>query len=132
MTGILEEINNEADAVVEILTQLSDFAVSDELQFLRDNTFTSEVNDVITQIEKGTDDAVEYYRLINLYSIPAIFFGCMILVGIILAVLNSEIKPFICFQAWVVLPLLYIFIFFTVIVTASVSLMLVANAGEFF
>lgn len=126
LTDALDQIDSAADAVVEILTTLSDFATND-VNTIRD-AFTSEVDDAITQMKDGTDQAVEYYRITNFYAIPAIFFGCMTLAGIILAVLHMEIKPFICFQTWVVLPLLNIFIFVTVIVIAVIGLALVANA----
>ena len=127
-TDSIQQINDAANAVVEILNTLSDFAKS-EATTIRD-TFKSQVYDSVSEVEDVTDQIVEYYLNSVYYAGPAIAFGCLILMGIILAFLRINIKPYFCVQTYLILPLLFLFIVGTVIVIAVVGLALVAVSGK--
>jgi hypothetical protein len=131
--GKSDDVTNEFDAaaatLVDILTQLQSFADNDVTQ-IRDS-FGQDLNSIVESVENKTT-IVETHANPAYYAGPALGFGFLFMIGLLLAWSSVKRRPFFfCLQTWVLLPLFFVFIFISIIIIAAVGMVLVANAGAY-
>ena len=125
----LAEIDNLASELVIVLNELQEFAKAEVIDIKE--TFGSDLESRVNAVEDTTD---YYESVLNpaYYASPAIVFGFIFMIGIILAWVNIKFGIYFCIQTWVILPLFFIFFTVSIIAIAAVGIALVGNAGEVF
>lgn len=120
-------IDGQIAVIVDALEGLQTFA----LNYVKDikNAFEQDMKRVLQDIDDETND---YERRLNPahYAGPAITFGIVLMIGVILAWLPYRNKIYFGIQTWVMMPLFFVFISVSIIIIAIVGVVLAANSGE--
>lgn len=122
---LVGEFDEAAGQLVAVLNQLQGFSIN-EVADIKD-TFTSNLQSIPENVEYYTTKYEERIDPAH-YATPTITFGCLFMIGIVLAWSSVNIKIYILTQTWIIMPLFFIFISLTVILTVGVGSALVANS----
>lgn len=123
--NVLDEFDTPANALNDALGALQEFAQTDVTEIKE--TFQSNMESAVNDVE----DIVEVYESSTnaaYYAGPAIAFGLLFMIGIVLASMNSKFKLYFLLQTWLFLPLFFIFFTVSILIIVVVGIALVANA----
>lgn len=123
------DFDNEAQTVVDQLTSLSDFTRGD-LTTLKNN-FQTEFFNAQVEVNLVVDKAQSYARL-SYYAIAVIFLSTLLSIGGYMAWFGPKIRTYFFVQSWIVLPLYFVVLIMTAIITGAISAAMVVNSGKFF
>jgi hypothetical protein len=121
----IQDWDEEAKLVVDLLTQLSDFTRG-ELTNLKEN-FDSELYRVQEEVDLAVETA-ENYGLVSYYSIAIIVLSTFLSLGAYMATFGPKVRTYFMVQKWLVLPLYFLILIFTAIVVAVLSSVIVVNS----
>jgi len=120
------EIDSQAQEVVDVLTDLNDFT-SDELIEIRD-TFATEFNSLESEVLVIVDDS-ERYASISYYAIGIVVLSSILYLGAYMAWFAPQVfttlKGYFCVQTWIILPVYFLMLIATAIITAALGVTLV-------
>jgi hypothetical protein len=126
-TGVYLEFNDQALAVAEILTELSDFSQK-ELVEIRDN-FDGQFKKAEDSVNSAVDTAEDYAR-VSYYAIAIIILTFFLSLGSHLAWHGPRVRMYFFIQSWLIIPIYFLILILTVIVAAALSAALVVNSGK--
>ena len=125
--GVRIEFDDEAEYVIGLLTDLSDFTRND-LTVLR-NSFDSQFIEAETEVNRVVDDAQSYARA-SYYAIVIMIFSFFLSAGAYAAWFGPRVRTYFIIQSWVVLPTYFLIIILTAIVTSVLATVLTVNSGK--
>ncbi len=115
--------------VTDVLTALSDFTNGD-LTDLRDTfeeQFVAAEIEIANILNKSQD-----YAKISYYAIAIVIVTFLLSLQGHMAWFGPRIASFFCFQKWFTIPLYFLLLLFSAIVSAALSQVLVVNSGEIY
>ena len=121
------EFDDQAESVVESLTQLSDFSKDDLIEL--SNNFQPDVARTQRETNIAVDESEDYAR-VGYYSITTILLSSFLAMGAFMALVGCENWLYFKLQSWVVLPAYVIVLVLTVIATAALGSVLIVNSGK--
>ena len=125
--GVTINFDEQALAATQILTDLADFSQG-ELTDLRNN-FENEFNKAETEINLVVDQAQGYAK-VSYYAIAIIVFTFLLSLGGHFSWHGPRVRLFFFLQSWVILPLYFLVLIFTVTVVATLAAVLTVNSGK--
>ncbi len=106
---------------------LSDYTKTDftTLRNQFDTGFVAAENDVNAIV-----DQVEGYARISYYATVVVIFSILLAGGTYLSMVGRRIRMYFLCQTWLIVPVYFIFLVMTAIVTSFIGAALVLNSGE--
>jgi hypothetical protein len=123
------DFDNQAQTVVDQLTSLTDFTRGD-LTNLRNN-FQTEFFNAKVEVNLVVDKSESYARL-SYYAIAVMVLSILLSIGGYMAWFGPKIRTYFFVQSWIVLPLYFVVLIMTAIITGAISSAMVVNSGKFF
>ena len=123
------DVDTQVQKAVDLLTDLSDFT-GGELTSIHDN-FSSQFEIIDEDVTNILDSAQDYSR-VSYYAIGVISLSSIMYLGAYLAWFGPQqclpMKGYFCLQTWIVVPLYFLTLIITAILTAAIGTALVVNS----